>query len=119
MPELPATHLLPAGQKTLANMVQKGWIESSPGSMARYRITPDIAPFLRSAADAPGRSAVQNARLFAVLEMAADDAGTTELSATSTCLDASLFWGVTAGPTGGDWWCRKGKRRPEHGTRCF
>lgn len=38
-PELPATHLLPAGQKTLANMVQKGWIESSPGSMARYRIT--------------------------------------------------------------------------------
>ena len=39
VPELPATHLLPAGQKTLANMVQKGWIESSPGSMARYRIT--------------------------------------------------------------------------------
>ena len=38
-PDLPATHLLPAGQKTLANMVQKGWIESSPGSMARYRIT--------------------------------------------------------------------------------
>lgn len=39
-PELPATHLLPAGQKTLANMIQKGWIESTPGSMARYRITP-------------------------------------------------------------------------------
>ena len=38
--ELPATHLLPAGQKTLANMVQKGWIESTPGTMARYRITP-------------------------------------------------------------------------------
>ncbi|OYU91685.1 hypothetical protein E0H22_20425 [Rhodopseudomonas boonkerdii] len=40
-PDLPATHLLPAGQKTLANMLQKGWIESSAGSMPRYRITPE------------------------------------------------------------------------------
>ncbi|MET0220236.1 MAG: hypothetical protein ABW213_06245 [Tardiphaga sp.] len=37
--ELPATHLMPAGQKTLANMVQKGWIAAQPGT-ARYRITP-------------------------------------------------------------------------------
>jgi hypothetical protein len=43
--------------------------------MARYRITPDLAPSLRLAADAPGRSMVQNARLFAMMEMAADDAG--------------------------------------------
>jgi hypothetical protein len=38
-PELPATHLMPAGQKTLANMVQKGWISAQPGT-ARYKITP-------------------------------------------------------------------------------
>lgn len=43
--------------------------------MARYRITPDLSPFMRLAADAPGRSAVQNARLFAMMEMAVGDAG--------------------------------------------
>lgn len=42
--------------------------------MAQYRIAPDIAPALRAAADQPGRSQVQNARLFARLYMAADDA---------------------------------------------
>jgi hypothetical protein len=43
--------------------------------MARYRITPDLVPALRLAADTPGRSAVRNARLLAILEMAAEDAG--------------------------------------------
>ena len=38
--DLPATHLMPAGQKTLANMVQKGWITPSAGGATRYRITP-------------------------------------------------------------------------------
>ena len=43
--------------------------------MARYRITPDMMPSLRLTADAPGRTLVQNARLFALYEMASDDAG--------------------------------------------
>ena len=43
--------------------------------MARYRITPNMMPSYRMIADAPGRSLVQNARLFALLEMSADDAG--------------------------------------------
>jgi hypothetical protein len=43
--------------------------------MARYRITPDMMPSYRLIADAPGRSLVRNARMFAMLEMAADDAG--------------------------------------------
>jgi hypothetical protein len=43
--------------------------------MARYRITPNMMPSYRMIADAPGRSLVQNARMFALLEMAADDAG--------------------------------------------
>lgn len=42
--------------------------------MARYRITPDMMPSLRLAADAPGRPLVQNARLFALMQMATDDA---------------------------------------------
>jgi len=41
--------------------------------MARYRITPNMMPSYRLAADAPGRSAVQNARMFAMLEMIDDD----------------------------------------------
>ena len=41
--------------------------------MARYRITPNIMPSFRLAADAPVRSAVQNARMFAMLEMIDDD----------------------------------------------
>jgi|CXWL01.1.fsa_nt_gi hypothetical protein len=43
--------------------------------MARYRIVPDISPALRAAAEAPGRSQVQNARLFARVYMAVDDGG--------------------------------------------
>lgn len=43
--------------------------------MARYRITPDMHPTLRLTADAPGRSLVENARLFALTSMVADDAG--------------------------------------------
>lgn len=42
--------------------------------MARYRITPDMTPSLRLAADAPSRRLVENARLFALVGMAADDA---------------------------------------------
>lgn len=49
--------------------------------MARYRITPDIAPAMRLAADAPGRRRVDNARLFAMMEMAADDAGRAMMAA--------------------------------------
>lgn len=43
--------------------------------MARYRITPDMMPSLRNTADAPGRSLVQNARLFALFNMVSDDTG--------------------------------------------
>lgn len=43
--------------------------------MARYRITPLMMPSYRLAADAPGRSTVQNARMFAMLNMIADDIG--------------------------------------------
>ena len=42
--------------------------------MARYRITPNMTPSFRLAADAPGRSAVENARMFAMIEMISDDA---------------------------------------------
>jgi len=41
--------------------------------MARYRITPNMMPSYRLAADAPGRSAVENARMFAMLKMIDDD----------------------------------------------
>lgn len=41
--------------------------------MARYRITPSMMPTLRLVADAPGRSMVRNARMFALVEMALDD----------------------------------------------
>jgi hypothetical protein len=60
-PDLPATHLLPAGQKTLANMLQKGWIESSPGSMPRYRITPEGETALKAEIPMP-RSAHSRVR---------------------------------------------------------
>jgi hypothetical protein len=43
--------------------------------MARYRITPDMMPSMRIAADAPGRSLVANARLFALMNMVGDDTG--------------------------------------------
>jgi hypothetical protein len=42
--------------------------------MARYRILPDVTPALRAAAEAPGRAPVQNARMFALYQMAYDDA---------------------------------------------
>jgi hypothetical protein len=44
--------------------------------MARYRITPNLAPTLRAITDAPGRSAVRNARMYALIAMVADDGGT-------------------------------------------
>ena len=42
--------------------------------MARYRITPNMTPSFRLAADLPGRTPVQNARMFAMLKMVEDDA---------------------------------------------
>ncbi|HEY0600326.1 vanadium-dependent haloperoxidase [Brevundimonas sp.] len=42
--------------------------------MARYRQAFDLTPSLRLAADAPGRTPVQNARMFALYQMAFDDA---------------------------------------------
>ncbi|HEV2748064.1 MAG TPA: vanadium-dependent haloperoxidase [Allosphingosinicella sp.] len=42
--------------------------------VARYRQAFDTMPSMRLAADAPGRRPVQNARLFAVYQMAFDDA---------------------------------------------
>jgi hypothetical protein len=41
--------------------------------MARYRITPNMMPTYRMAADAPGRRAVENARMFAMVNMIYDD----------------------------------------------
>jgi hypothetical protein len=49
--------------------------------MARYRITPDTMPTMRLVADAKGRSLVENARLFALHDMVADDAGTATAAA--------------------------------------
>jgi hypothetical protein len=43
--------------------------------MARYRITPDLTPMLRRISDLPGRSAVQNARMFARVAMTEFDEG--------------------------------------------
>jgi hypothetical protein len=43
--------------------------------MARYRITPNMMPTYRMAADAPGRRAVENARMFAMIGMIEDDVG--------------------------------------------
>ena len=42
--------------------------------MARYRITPNMTPSFRLAADAAGRTPVQNARMFAMIKMIEDDA---------------------------------------------
>lgn len=41
---------------------------------ARYRQAFDLTPSMRLAADAPGRTPVQNARMFAVYQLAFDDA---------------------------------------------
>ena len=43
--------------------------------MARYRITPNLVPTMRLIADSPGRPAVRNARMFALVAMVIDDAG--------------------------------------------
>ena len=42
--------------------------------MARYRQAFDVTPSLRMAAEEPGRTPVQNARMFALYQMAFDDA---------------------------------------------
>ena len=42
--------------------------------MAKYRQAFDLTPSLRLAADSPGRTPVQNARMFALYQMALDDA---------------------------------------------
>jgi len=42
--------------------------------VARYRQAFDVTPSLRLAADAPGRTPVRNARMFAIYQMAFDDA---------------------------------------------
>ena len=42
--------------------------------VARYRQAFDVMPVMRQVADRPGRTAVQNARMFAVYQMAFDDA---------------------------------------------
>ena len=42
--------------------------------MARYRQAYDLTPSLRFAADAPGRTPLRNARMFALYQMAFDDA---------------------------------------------
>jgi len=56
--------------------------------MARYRITPNMLPSLRVVSDGAGRSMVANARMFALVAMATDDAG----MATSAAKLHYNFW---------------------------
>jgi len=49
--------------------------------VARYRQAFDLTPSMRLAADAPGRRPVQNARMFAVYQMAFDDAALAMIAA--------------------------------------
>jgi hypothetical protein len=49
--------------------------------MARYRQAFDVTPSMRLAADAPGRAPVQNARMFALYQMAFDDAALAMIAA--------------------------------------
>jgi hypothetical protein len=49
--------------------------------MARFRQAFEMAPAMRTAADAPGRRPVQNARMFAVYQMAFDDAALAMIAA--------------------------------------
>jgi hypothetical protein len=42
--------------------------------MARFREAPDLTPSMRAVADSPGRTPVQNARMFALYQMTLDDA---------------------------------------------
>lgn len=55
--------------------------------MAQYRIMPDFTPSLRRTADMPGRSLVQNARMYARVYMAIDD-GTVAMSAAKLYYDS-------------------------------
>jgi hypothetical protein len=66
--------------------------------MARYRITPDMMPTLRTVADAPGRAPVENARLFALVNMASDDSS----MATSEAKLHYNFWRPIAAIRNGD-----------------
>ena len=49
--------------------------------MARYRQAFELAPTMRLVADTPGRRPVQNARMFAVYQMAFDDAAVAMIAA--------------------------------------
>ena len=49
--------------------------------IARYRQAFDLTPSLRLAAEAPGRTPVQNARMFALYQMAFDDAALAMIAA--------------------------------------
>ena len=49
--------------------------------IARYRQAFDLTPSLRLAADAPGRTPVQNARMFALYQMAFDDSAVAMIAA--------------------------------------
>jgi hypothetical protein len=49
--------------------------------MARYRQAFDVTPSMRMAANAPGRTPVQNARMFALYQMAFDDAALAMIAA--------------------------------------
>jgi len=49
--------------------------------MARYRQAFDMTPSMRLAADMPGRTPVQNARMFAIYQMAFDDAALAMIAA--------------------------------------
>jgi hypothetical protein len=56
--------------------------------MARYRITPDLTPMLRRISDLPGRTTVQNARMYARVAM-------TDYDETLAMADAKMhyqFW---------------------------
>ncbi len=68
------------------------------GLMARYRITPNMMPTMRLAADAPGRRAVQNARMFAMSGMIVDDA----LMATAEAKLHYNFWRPVTAIRNGD-----------------
>ena len=61
--------------------------------MARYRITPNMMPSLRLIADTPGRTAVQNARMFAMLAMIGDD---TSMATAEAKLHYNFWRPVTA-----------------------
>ena len=56
--------------------------------MARFREGPDLTPSLRAVADSPGRRPVQNARMFALYQMAFDDA----VMVMSESKDHHNFW---------------------------